>query len=309
VTTETARPEVSIRRILCAIDFSPASPGVVEQAVALARRDKAQITGLHVYSPMVAPIPILPAPADRVSQTEVERIRDSITACFAAVSKDLDVDAAVDIGRPATAIIERAASLSADMIVMGTHGARGVERFLLGSVAEHVLRHARCPVLTLHAQRRSSLAFEWRRYLCAVDLSEPSLAALQYTLSLARTHGGVVTVLLVIEWPWVEPPPPVLSDLPPEQAAALSEYRRYVETTATARLEALVRDAAIDAVAVRVRHGKPYVEILRTAEDEQVDVIVTGVGGRSAVDMALLGSTTNQVVRRASCPVLTLPAL
>ena len=303
---ETARPLGSIRRILCPIDFSPASSRVVEEAVALARRDKARITGLHVYNPMVAPIPMLPAPADRVSQSEIERIRDHITACFAAVADDVDVEAVVDIGRPAATIVERAASLSADLIVMGTHGARGLERFLLGSVAEHVLRRAPCPVLTVPAQRPSSLVFPWRRYLCAVDLSEPSHAALHYTASLAKTLGGTVTVLLVIEWPWLEPPPPSLSELPPAQAAALAEYRRSVEATATTQLEALVLDAGIDRATVRIRHGKPYVEILRLAEEDHVDVIVTGVGGRSAVDMALLGSTTNQVVRRASCPVLTL---
>jgi nucleotide-binding universal stress UspA family protein len=192
------------------------------------------------------------------------------------------------------------------MIVMGTHGARGIERFLLGSVAEHVLRQAPCPVLTVPAQRLSPPSFPWQRFLCAVDLSEPSEAALQYTALLANTLGGTVTVLLVIEWPWLEPPPPALSELPPEQAAALAEYRRYVESSATTRLEARVRDAGIDRAVVRIRHGKPYAEIVRLAEEEQVDVIVTGVGGRGAIDLALLGSTTNQIVRRASCPVLTL---
>jgi len=301
-----ARPFGSIRRILCPIDFSAASAGVVAQAVALARRYDARITGMHVCSPLVAPIPTLPAPVDRVSQTEIERIRERTSACFAEAGEDVDVEVAVDIGRPAPAILERAASLPADLIVMGTHGAQGIERFLLGSVAEHVLRRALCPVLTVPAHRPSSLAFPWRRYLCAVDLSDPSQAALRYTASLAKTVGGTVTVLLVIEWPWLEPPPPSLSELPPAQAAALAEYRRYVETTANRQLEALVRDAGIDRAVVRIRHGKPYVEILRLAEEEHVDVIVTGVGGRSAVDMALLGSTTNQVVRRASCPVLTL---
>jgi nucleotide-binding universal stress UspA family protein len=56
----------------------------------------------------------------------------------------------------------------------------------------------------------------------------------------------------------------------------------------------------------QVRHGKPYREILALAETEHVDLIVMGVHGRNALDLMLFGSTTNHLVRRASCPVLTL---
>ena len=56
----------------------------------------------------------------------------------------------------------------------------------------------------------------------------------------------------------------------------------------------------------RLRHGKSYVEILRVASEQRADLIVMGVHGRNGLDMALFGSTTNQVVRQATCPVLTL---
>jgi nucleotide-binding universal stress UspA family protein len=58
-------------------------------------------------------------------------------------------------------------------------------------------------------------------------------------------------------------------------------------------------------VAPRVSHGKPYVEILRVAAEDKADLIVLGVHGRRAIDILLLGSTTNQLVRQATCPVLT----
>jgi nucleotide-binding universal stress UspA family protein len=106
----------------------------------------------------------------------------------------------------------------------------------------------------------------------------------------------------------LEPPQPAADDLPPEQATALAEYRRYLESSATARLSGLVSsDAAGQCPATPVvRHGKSYVEILRAAAEDRSDLTVMGVHGRNAIDLMLFGSTTNQVVRRATCPVMTL---
>jgi nucleotide-binding universal stress UspA family protein len=115
-----------------------------------------------------------------------------------------------------------------------------------------------------------------------------------------------MTLVHVIEWPWHEPPAPRFDQLPTEQAAALDEYRRYADASARGRLEGLVPADADTPVSVEVAHGKPYVEILRTAFREPTDLIVIGVHGRSVPDLALFGSTANQVVRRATCPVLTL---
>lgn len=299
----------NIKRILCPIDFSDASAHVVDQAVAIAGWYKARILALHVYSPLVAPIPTLPPPVERVPQTEIERLQESTRACFQAASAaGIAVDVAVDIGRPAVEILDRAAKLPADLIVIGTHGASGLEHFLLGSVAEKVIRKAACPVLTVPPRSRTTAALPFERVLCAVDFSDPSLTALQYAVSIANESGAALTLLHVIEWPWVEPPAPAFDELPHEQAAALAEFHRYLEKSAMARLQTLVPEAvqARGAREPAVRHGKPYVEILRVAEEIRADLIVVGVHGRNVVDMALFGSTTNQVVRRATCPVLTL---
>jgi nucleotide-binding universal stress UspA family protein len=148
----------------------------------------------------------------------------------------------------------------------------------------------------------------FKRVLCAVDFSDPSLTAAQYARSIANESGAALTLLHVIEWPWVESPMPAYEDVPHEQAAALAEFRRYLETTAMARLKTLVptTDRAASSSNAVVRHGRPYVEILRLAEATRADLIVIGVHGRNVVDMTLFGSTTNQVVRRATCPVLTM---
>ena len=93
-----------------------------------------------------------------------------------------------------------------------------------------------------------------------------------------------------------------------EQGKALAEYRRYCETSASTRLAALVPPSVrLSRPPVpRLMSGKPYVQILQAAADEKSDLIAIGVRGRNPLDMMLFGSTANQIVRQADCPVLTL---
>lgn len=299
----------NIRRILCPVDLSDASAHAVEQAIAIAGWYKAHITALYVYSPLFIPVPGLPPVPERVSEAELQRVHDQTAASVrAAIAAGIGVDVVVDVDQPAAGILDRATKLPADLIVMGTHGASGFEHLILGSVAEKVLRRAACPVLTVPPRARATSVLPFKRVLCAVDFSDPSLTALQYACSMAEESGAVLTILHVLEWPWEEPPPPVFEELPPAQAAALVEFRRYLEKSAMNRLKTLVPEASHTRCmpCPTLRHGKPHVEILRLAEQEQADLIVIGVHGRNVVDMALFGSTTNQVVRRATCPVLTL---
>jgi nucleotide-binding universal stress UspA family protein len=299
--------QLTIRRILCPVDLSETSHHAIEHAVAISRWFRASVSVLHVYSPMFMPIPSLPAVEDRVSESELGRVRVEVGALCAAAGA-ADVDVLVEVGAPARLIVERAADLPADLIVMGTHGAGGFERLVLGSVTEKVLRKAGCPVLTVPPRAHATSTLPFKQLLCAVDFSDSSLAGLKLACLLAGESKSQLTLLHVIEWPWEEPPAPVFAELPSEQAAALAEYRRYVEKGATERLKGLARDLTCgqQVPAVRVVHGNAHVEILRVAGELTADLIVMGVHGRNAADLLLFGSTTHQIVRRASCPVLTL---
>jgi nucleotide-binding universal stress UspA family protein len=134
-----------------------------------------------------------------------------------------------------------------------------------------------------------------------MDFSVSALQAFGFALDLARQGDGSVTVLHAIEW-LVEEEPRAHAhfDVP--------EYRRHLIDDAHQRVKALIageprRPAGVrDVVAV----GKPYREILRLAGESPIDLIVMGAQGRGGLGLTLFGSTTQEVVRAAQCPVLTV---
>lgn len=296
---------LEIRRILCPVDFSDASQHALDHAVMIAGWYRARITALHVRHPafLVEP-PILftdmggggPAATLEDAETRLHHWLAPVRA--AGVSCEV---MAVDGNTPAARIVEVAGRLEADLIVLGTHGRSGFERLLLGSVTEKVVRTARCPVITVPPPSVATSKLPFKRVLCAVDFSEPSMAALQYSLSLAKESDSAITLLHVLEFPREEQ---VDITLPFDMGA----YRAAVQADATRRLADLLTDDVRTWARphTRLAYGRPYEQIIETAADERADLIVLGVHGRNVMDLMLFGSTTNQVIRRATCPVLTL---
>lgn len=144
-------PTVDIERILCPVDLSDCSRDALRYATALALRFGARITVLHVFELFVPPRLLTADPGPMVAPYPS---RNDLTADVARFVEPLEdprvpVTIVVKEGHVGRTIVETAAQLPADLIVMGTHGRGGVERLVLGSVAENVLRTAPCPVLTL----------------------------------------------------------------------------------------------------------------------------------------------------------------
>ena len=297
---------LEVRRILCPVDFSDASQHALQHAVVIAGWYGSQITALHVDNPpILANPPVLFAefPHDVLpGVTNRRRLEDRLQEWLSpAKNAGLQTGVLVDAGNPAARILEHAASLPADLVVMGTHGRGGFERLVLGSVAEKVLRKATCPVLTVPPPAIATSRLPFKRLLCPVDFSESSISALQFGLSIAQASSARLTILHVFEWPTDD-------ELSARPTFDVAEFRRQVETDTRHSLDALVPDEGRNwcEPGPRLSYGKPYRQILSIAEAEHVDLIVMGVRGRNALDLMLFGSTTNHVVRQASCPVLTL---
>lgn len=292
---------IIIRRILCPIDFSDTSRHALAHAVAIAKWYESPITALHVSRPeppmVFAARPSNATATATVRQWAEEQLRTWLEPADRAGVK---TELLFDEGDPARQILERAALLPADLIVMGTHGLGGVERLMLGSVAEKVLRKSTCPVVTVPPPAAMTATLPYKRLLCPVDFSEPSLSALEFASSIAKESDAGLTILHVIDW---TPD----NELLVERFDA-PEFQRVVEEQARGRLDALVTDdvRVWSRPVTKIGYGKPYRQILEIAGSEKTDLIVMGVRGRNPLDVMLFGSTTNHVVRRATCPVLTL---
>lgn len=303
---------IEIRRILCPVDFSDSSRRALDHAMAVARWYGASVTGLHVAPlPPVAASPsgpILLEPGLYTPELRQQLLADTRRLLESEQAAGVTTDAVVVEGAPAPTIVEHAAAMGADLLVMGTHGRSGFDRLLLGSVAEKVLRRAGCPVLTVPPGQPDVVPAAsglYKRILCAVDFADSSLRALRYAMSIAREADADLTVLHVVPHEFDAP-----ADLGAGNALAIAELYQRAEEAAQRRLDELAGDrdeACRDPKSVLAR-GKSWREILRVAAETDADLIVMGVQGRGAVDLALFGSTTQHVVRGATCPVLTLRA-
>lgn len=144
---------IHIQRMLVPTDFSAASDLALEYAVDMARRYGASMDLLHVLEEPIHTTAYpdgyfveLPALRQQMTEQAEGRLDQDAKKCAAA---NVDARTRVVVGRPATAITQEASDRGADLIVMGTHGRSGFAHFVLGSVAERVLRSAPCPVLTV----------------------------------------------------------------------------------------------------------------------------------------------------------------
>jgi nucleotide-binding universal stress UspA family protein len=291
-----------VKRVLCPIDFSDASRHALDHAVMMAGWFRSTLTVMHVRHPvfLVEP-PILFADLADSSLGTLEEVEARLQTWLEPVrAAGIACDAlAVDGNNPASRIVEAVAQLDADLVVMGTHGRRGFERLMLGSATERVVRTATCPVVTVPPPTVTTSALPFRRVMCAVDFSDSSLNAVRFARSLAQESNSALTLLHVLEWP------------PESEALAMfdmTEYRDAVRRDAEERLAKLAQDPEFEGrrPAIRLVNGKPHEQILAVAVEDQTDIIVLGVHGRNPIDLMLFGSTTNQVIRRARCPVLTL---
>jgi nucleotide-binding universal stress UspA family protein len=291
---------VDVKKILCPTDFSEFSAWALELALRLAKWYESEITVMHVvprvlmhpeYFPYMQE-PVLPSPDVRKqAQEELDRFTEK------ARKADIPTTARLEEGDSVEEILACASELPADLVVMGTHGRRGFERLVLGSVTVKVMRKGVCPLLTVSSEPRGLGASKegiFKKILCPVDFSTPSVKALEYALSLAQEADGCLILLHVVESLF--------------EGEGTTDLRSNLEREAFEKMKAAIPADATNWCQPEeiVLTGRPYQQILNLAGEREVDLIVMGIHGRSAVDLMLFGSTTNHVIRQAPCPVLTI---
>ncbi len=305
-TGTTTGTHISFKTILCATDFSTVANKALAYAAAIARTHNAKLHIVHVLraeAPM--PIPLEPLPAS-LDQDRVEAERKMR---FLKEEKCL-------LGLPHEDIVERGPIQEVtsdfirrnriDLLVLGTHGRRGLNKFLLGSVAEELFRVATCPVLTVGAQVPEPHEDELtiRTVLFLTDFKQPSLSALPYAISIANENAGRLILMHVVT------PKPVPAHPSWQGVITICKKRQIESLEATRRLVALIPENAsmTSDVQYLVSFGLVPNEIEDAMAKCRPDLVVMGVKKLAAprASAHLRWSTAHHVVCGAHCPVLTI---
>jgi nucleotide-binding universal stress UspA family protein len=289
---------ITIKKILCPVDFFPASDAAVQYAAGLAANYDASLHLLHVITPIAAGayeyalntaeiVKSLQESSGREMNRLAAKVKETgITAETELVVGDVydDIKRAIEFLKP-------------DLIVMGTHGRRGVQRWFMGSTTEKLLRHSPVPIVTIsEAGEKAFNRLRFRRILVTTDFSDGTPDALSYAFSVAQENESQVSLLHVLH----------------DVSAELSgRYRDSLINGVRKQLDDMVPAEARNwcDIVTRVETGVPYRIILRTIEDERPDLLVMNIHGKGMLDRALLGSTAERVVRAASCPVMMIPPM
>ena len=288
-------PALSIKNILYPTDFSPAAESALPFVIDVARMFGSRVTVVHVRTPdAVALMPPLSFPYQTESTGDsVQELVGPLDGKLAAVEHECKVGEGEVWDFVAKAIDER----EIDLVVVGTQGRTGVEKFMLGSVAEVIFRQADCPVLTIGPNVSKGPPREWemKNILWATDFTPTSLASAPLVFSLAWERHARLTLLNILERP---------------SAEDLVDPQRYIDSTVRMLQHQVPKGMSEHCqMNYEVDQGIPSDEILKAAKDSGCDLIVLGVrpaSGRLGLATHLARPTTHRVVCKATCPVLTV---
>jgi nucleotide-binding universal stress UspA family protein len=255
-------------RILVPVDFSDLSVIAWKQAFALGARFGAQVEAVHVAKFVRA--------RNTMPRDLSPRERRELTAALASTYPGAAALHVVE-GDVLLGVLRTARTIAAGLIVMGTGGRTGLKRLMLPSLTEDLIRSSRVPVLAIHGAAPAPAP---RSILAPVNLKPYSFEGLAAAERLARALGARVTALFV------------------DETGSRALARKRLEY-AVSQLRSPVK------IAVAVAAGEPVETILSHAAKH--DLVVMTVHRKGAFHDAVLGSTAQQVLRRAVLPVMAVP--
>jgi nucleotide-binding universal stress UspA family protein len=276
--------------ILAPTDLSDASIPALRYARLFADRFSAKLTVMYA-EPVMYPMETV-GPADglyvNLTPEHTAQLRGEVEQHAGGVMAGRPYEIEVTIGQPIPSILSAVKARNADFIVMGTHLRHGWRRALLGSVSDGVLHGSECPVLTV-ADRdgiAGAAAYAVTNIICAVNFTDVARESLHVAARLAEAFGARLTIVHVLE-----------SDEVMNVAADEERVRRWVAPE--------LQD--ICSYRELVVRGGPAERVLDCADDIGADMLVIGAQHKLFRDATVIGTTTERVIRFASCPVLVVP--
>ncbi len=287
--------------ILCALDFSEGSQSALVRAADLAERFHARLVLLYVDPLFRSPAGATPTPSkpDVALQQRLREFAEDALGGPDAVAV-VGPEGVVRRGEyAADAILRQRDELDAGLVVVGTHGRRGVRRLLIGSVAEEVVRRAPCPVLVVPNASARTAPGPDAPVLVPVDFSDHTAETLDWAARMAGLYGAPVELLHVVEP--VAPVPTFYSDV----VGPVAYDASALVDGSNAQLRALAEGLDVD-VETRTQLGAAHVAIVDVARERRAGLVVMATRGLTGLAHVALGSVAERTLRRAPCPVLVV---
>ncbi len=278
------------RKILVAVDSSESSRNALQQAFKLANEEKCWITVTSVVPPYEGEIEILGVKDIRAA------LRKPCEDALAEVqniarTERMLVKTVCEEGEVYERIVDLADAENCDVIVMGRRGLRRIERTLIGSVTARVIGHTQRDVLVVP----NGTTVGWKTIVLATDGSKYSAAAAERAIAFAKSYGGALKVLSVVDVPseFYAEAPKAVEDLIRKAKGFVADVKKQAEA-ADVPAETFVGEA------------EAYQAVNNLAQEQKADMIVLGSHGRTGLRRLLMGSVTEAVIGHASCPVLVV---
>lgn len=298
---------LSVKNVLFATDFSSSSEAALPYAAAICRHFGSALHIAHVLSD--ASVLMMTGGVDYVSlstiyedaEAEAKEKLERISSHVEGIPHHIYVRHG-QVWENLSGLVDEE---KIDLIVLGTHGRSGLGKLLLGSVAENILRHAPCPVLTVgpkvsggaklpafenHGRDLAPVELELKQILFATNFAQNSACVAQEAVSLAEEFSSRLTLLHVIE-----------------DYTQLGSRPGPMEDGVRRLHDLIPRNAALQySPETLLEFGSAWKSILKAATDRAADLIVLGARSNQAVGTTHLPSTAQHVIAQAQCPVLTI---
>lgn len=299
----------TFKTILVPTDFSPYSDNSIRYAQAFAEHSKGTVHFVHVIDNRLlegAAYEGVYVSVGAIQQT-LAAIREHAKVQMGHIEKKarargLTIETHLLEGRPADEISALAEKINADLVVVATHGRSGLDRLVLGSNCEKLIRKATRPVLAVkHPEREfvgpDNNSISLKRILVPCDFSDFSKRAVSAAADLCREFKSTLYLTHVVDT-WL--------DYPEFAPTVELNNSPFLTEKAKESLEKIAREQSGITTQIEVLNGVPHHGIVDLVNSESIDLVVMTTHGRAGFTHLLLGSVTEKVLRGAPCPVLIL---
>lgn len=297
---------LKINKILYPTDFSNCSKQAFPHALFLARKYSAEFHMLHVVTVRLSDVDELELEPSHLEEYNASLEKHAKVESDKLIREHKEIaNRIINIQKrgnsPSAVILQYAYKNDMDLIVMGTHGRRGLGYLFLGSVAEEVTRFARRPVYSIREQKLITSVENINRILVPVDFSEYSKQALQYANELCKMYLAELEIMHVIE-------DKIHPALYATGKSSIFDIIPDIKEKSSALIQEMFDEISGEKVkfSLRIVKGIPAQEILEHVENNKVDLIVLPTHGTSGLDRFLLGSVAEKIIRRSICPVFII---